>query len=106
MPAVVAALAAMTELDLRKLMASVNQVPQSAPGLFAWIEHAADWELRRRIGFNFPLQPPEAAIDPSEDEVSLGAAMMMRVVFSTNAPDVGMFFEALVGELTGGEVRH
>jgi len=32
----------------------------------AWIEHAADWELHRRSGLDFPLQPPDAAIDPSE----------------------------------------
>ena len=30
--------------------------------LLAWIEHAADWELKRHAGLDYQLQPPEAAI--------------------------------------------
>jgi hypothetical protein len=37
---------------------AANEAPQVAPGLHAWLEHAADWETLRRTGFNFPLQPP------------------------------------------------
>jgi hypothetical protein len=48
----------------------VNGVPQTAPGLLAWIDSACEWELNRRRDFDYPLLPPEAAIDPPEDEVS------------------------------------
>jgi hypothetical protein len=36
---------------------------------------------QRRIrcgGFDYPLQRPKAAIDPSEEEVSISTAMMLR----------------------------
>jgi hypothetical protein len=46
---------------------------QIAPGLLAWIDSACDWEPNRRCGFDYELQPPEAAIDPSEDAVSIDA---------------------------------
>ena len=55
-------------------MDTTNNVPQTAPGLLAWIEHACDWEQHRRNDFDFPLQPPEAAIPPEEDAVSIGTA--------------------------------
>jgi hypothetical protein len=57
-------------------------VPQTAPGLLAWIDSACEWELNRRRDFDYPLQPPEAAIDPSEDEVSINAAMVLRDQFA------------------------
>jgi hypothetical protein len=33
-----------------------------------------DWELNRRAGHDYEPLPPEAAIDPSEDAVSIDAA--------------------------------
>jgi hypothetical protein len=89
--AVRAALAQISDTELRALITATYGVPQSAPGLLAWIEGACDWELNRRRGFDYPLQPPEAAIDPSEDEVSINAAMVLRDQFAQDSPAVRAF---------------
>lgn len=68
---VVAALANLSDAELHALMDTTYKVPQIAPGLLAWLEGACDWELNRRRGFDYPLQLPEAAIDPSEDAIRL-----------------------------------
>ena len=57
--------------------------------------------MNRRRGFDYPLLPPESAIDPSEDEVSINAAIVMRALFAQDSPAVLAFFDALVGLLTG-----
>ena len=81
-----------------------NEVPQTAPGLLAWHEHAADWERHRRAGIGFPLQPPGAATPPEEDSVSIAAAAIFRAQFAQDghAKAVTSFFDAIVGMLTGG----
>ena len=43
------ALAELGDDELRALIATAIGGPQTAPGLLAWIEHAADWELHRRL---------------------------------------------------------
>ena len=48
-----------------------------------------------------PLQPPEAAIDSSENEVSINAAIVLRDQFAQDSPAVRGFFKALVELLTG-----
>ena len=53
-----------------------------------------------------PLQPPEAAIDPSEDAVSISAAMVLREQFAQDSPAVLAFFDALVELLTGSGRKH
>jgi len=58
----------------------------------------------RRRGIDYPLQPPEAAIDPSEDEVSINAAMVLRDQFAQDSPAVLALFDALV-ELTSDSWR-
>lgn len=69
-----------------------NEVPQIAPGLLAWIEDACDWELNRRAGHDYELLPLEAAIDPSEDAVSIEATYAMCASFATGvAPSVRKF---------------
>jgi hypothetical protein len=84
---VVAALADLSDSELEALIATVNDCPQFAPRFLAWVEHVCDWEQNRRRGrgvpsattrCNHPMQPSDAAIDPSEDAVSIGAAMAMR----------------------------
>jgi hypothetical protein len=72
-----------------------------AYGLLVWIEGACDWELNRRAGHEYELSPPEAAIDPSEDAVSIDAAIAMRGTFSQDSPAVRAFFDALGELLTG-----
>ena len=96
-----AALADIGDTELAALIAATYGAPQIAPGLLAWIDGACDWELNRRRDFDYPLLPPEAAIDPSEDEVSISAAMVFRDQFAQDSPGVLAFFDALVGLLTG-----
>jgi hypothetical protein len=100
--AIKAALAEISDTELAALIAATYGVPQTAPGLLAWIDGACDWELNRRRGFDYPLLPPEAAIDPSEDEVSINAALVLRDQFARDSPAVREFFDALVELLTGG----
>jgi hypothetical protein len=96
-----AALADISDTELATLIAATYGVPQTAPGLPAWIDSAAEWELNRRRDFDYPLLPPEAANDPSEDELSINAAIVLRDQFAQDSPAVVAFFDALVGLLTG-----
>ena len=75
-----AALADLTDAELHALIAASNGAPPLAYGLLVWIEGACDWELNHRAGLDYELLPPEAAIDPSEDAVSIDAAIAMRGV--------------------------
>lgn len=71
------------------------------------IEGACGWELNRRAGHEYELLLPlEAAIDPSEDAVSIDAAIALRDQFAQDSPAVRVFFDALVGLLTGNGRRH
>jgi hypothetical protein len=92
------------------LIETVNSVPQVAPGLLAWLEGAADWEQNRRRGLDFPLLPPEAAIPPEEDAISITTAAMLRAMFAQDdRPEtrgVMALLDAVVILLTGGEQRH
>jgi len=99
--AIKAALAEISDTELAALIAATYGVPQTAPGLLAWIDGACDWELNRRRDFDYPLQPPEAAIDPSEDAVSIAAAMVLRDQFAQDSTAVLAFFNELVELLTG-----
>jgi hypothetical protein len=103
--AIKAALADISDIELAALIAATYGVPQTAPGLLAWIDSACEWELNRRRDFDYTLLPPEAAIDPSEDEVSINAAIVLRDQFAQDSPAVLAFFDALVGLLTGGGRR-
>ena len=103
--AVKAALAEIRDTELTALIAATNGVPPIAYGLLIWIEGACDWELNRRAGHEYELLPPEAAIDPSEDAVSIAAAIVLRDQFAQDSPAVLAFFDALVGLLTGSGRR-
>ncbi len=98
---VMAALSVLDGGELQGLIAAANRVPHAPPGLLAWIEHAADWETHRRAGTDFPLLPPDAAIDPSEDAAAIAAVGVLRDTFEFDAPRVGAVFEALLGVLIG-----
>lgn len=100
------ALAQLSDTELRALIAATYSAPQIAPGLLAWIDSTCDWELNRRGGFDYPLQPPEAAIDPSEDEVSINAAIVLRDQFVQDSPAAKRLFEAVAEAPTGGERKH
>jgi len=102
------ALAELTDIELHALIVAANEAPPIAYGLLVWIEGACDWELSRRTGRDYELLPPEAAIDPSEDVVSIEATYAMRASFAASgfAPAALKFFDALVALLTGAGDRH
>ena len=100
--AVKAAPAKISDAELLAMIDAASAAPQIAPGLLAWLEGYADWELNRRNGLDYDLLPPEAAIDPSEDEVSIKAAMVIRAAFAQDSRAVLALFDALVDLLTGG----
>jgi hypothetical protein len=62
--------------------------------------------LQRRNGYHYELQPPEAAIPPEEDAVSIDAAIALRATFAQDAPAVRALFDALVEILTGAGRKH
>jgi hypothetical protein len=94
--AVATALAGISDTELAALIVATNGVPQTAPGLLAWIDGACDWEQNRRRDFDYPLLPPEAAIDLSEHAVSISAAIVLRDQFAQDSPAVRAPFDALV----------
>ena len=67
---------------------------------------ACVWQLQRRNGYDYELQPPEAAIPPEEDAVSIDAAMLLRDTFAKESPAVRALFDALVELLVGEGRRH
>src|SRR5258708_2139141 len=97
-----AALAGISEPDLRILIAATKRerlLPTQ--GLVSWIEAACNWELNGRLGLDYPLQPPEAAIPTEEYAASIDIAITLRAMFSENSMAVRVLFDALVLLLTG-----
>jgi len=110
MEPVAAALADLEETELHALVVAANELVLMAAGLLSWIEHLADWELNRRSGLDFPLQPPDAAIPPEEGADSIVAATMMRDGFAEGSgreeDPVVTLFDAIVGALAGKQTQH
>jgi hypothetical protein len=103
------AIAALAELDDRELAALIdttNKVPQTAPGLLAWIEHAADWEQHRRRGVELSLRPPEEAIDPTEDAASIAATGVLRDMYAAEFPRIAVLLRVLLDMQIGVGQRH
>jgi hypothetical protein len=102
------ALAGLTDIELHALVVATNEAPRIAPGMLAWIEGACDWETNRRAGRDYELLPPGAAIDPSEDVVSIEATYALRAAFAASdmAPAAHKFLDALLEVLTGGGRKH
>jgi hypothetical protein len=98
---VVAALGDLSDAELSGLIKCTHEAPQIAPGFLAWLDTACDWEQHRRRDAHFPLPPPESAIPPEEDAVSIAATAVVRQQFA-NVPAVAARFGAIAGELTGG----
>jgi len=95
----------MSDAELDALIETTNKLPQAAPGLLAWLDSACVWEVRRRAGDDYELHPPEAAIPPEENAISVEAAIALRVRFTGN-PSLGALFDALVDLFTGTGERH
>ena len=86
--------------DLDVLFATSQLRPAPCAALLGWVEHAADWELNRRKGFDFRLAPPDEAIDPSEDLVAISAAIALHDEFAGD-PAIARFFASAVDILIG-----
>jgi len=95
------ALAVMSNAELDALINATYKVDQIAPGLLAWLDSACVRQLERRNGYHYDLQPPEAAIPPDEDAVSIDAANALRDTFAKESPAVRALFAALIALLTG-----
>ena len=88
--AIKAALAQVIDTELRALIDATSGVIQTAPGLLAWMEAACDWELNRRAGTDYELQPPEAAIPPEED--ACGGGFCGAVETADHRSALGAFY--------------
>ena len=103
------ALEGLTDPEFHALIVTTNESPQIAPGLLAWIKGACNWEVNRRTGRHNQLLPPDAAIDPTEDAVSIQAIYAMRASFASSdfAPAALKFFDVLLKLLTeAGRKQH
>ena len=103
---VAAALAELDDAELHALIAATNRVPQTAQRVLAWIAGACDWELRRREGIDYPLQPPEAAIPPAQETACIDEAIDLRAMFAQGTHGEHALFDALAELLTPGERKH
>ena len=100
------ALEALTDIELRALKMAASEIPQVAPDLLAWIEDACDWEIDRRAGRDYYLEPPEAAIYLSKDAISVKAAMRESFATGGFATAALRFLDALAPQPTGEEQKH
>lgn len=65
-PELVALLRAIEPRALQALIATLDDLPDTVPGLQAWLAHAAQWERDRRQHRHYPLQSPIAGIDVAD----------------------------------------
>jgi hypothetical protein len=86
--------------------ASIDGIPQMAPDLLAWVASACHWELHRRQGRDYELQPPEAAILPEEEALSIDAARSLCAMFPQGTHGAHALFDALAELLTAVEHKH
>ncbi|HSQ81336.1 MAG TPA: hypothetical protein VLU54_09410 [Casimicrobiaceae bacterium] len=104
-----ALLAAIDDLMLGALIATLDHLPGTLPALQAWLEHAARWEFDRRSGFDYPLQPPTAAISPDELPAAVeGSARLGNSFCHERRPDVSpivAFFDRLKELLLAAQER-
>lgn len=90
---VAARLAAINGDDLTRLRATIDGVPQTAPALLAWFEHAIDWERgRRRSGLDYPMRGPTDAIPHHEFANSIAALDLLAATFPNDSPSVAALF--------------
>jgi hypothetical protein len=104
--AIKAALAECTGVELFALKDATYEAPQVAPRTLAWIEAACLWEWDRRTVREYELQPPEAAIPPEEDDISIKAVVALRAAFAHDSPALRALFAELQNLLTGKGRKH
>ena len=62
--------------------------------------------MQRRNGYHYELQPPEAAISPEQDAISIDVVIALRDSFAKESPAVRALFDAPVDLPTGSGQRH
>jgi len=88
--AIKAALADVNATQLTALITATNSIPPHPRMVYSSRSRgSATWDLNRRVGHDYELLPPEAAIDPSEDAISIDAAMVLRDQFA-GIPDAAL----------------
>jgi hypothetical protein len=60
-------------LEFDALIATADDCPQFAPGFLAWVQHV-DVQGNRRQELDYPLQLPDAAINPTGTAGSISRA--------------------------------
>jgi hypothetical protein len=92
------ALASISDRELQGLQSAIYGAPNMVPGLMAWLDSAVDWEIHRRLGFNYELQGPTAAIPDADVESSLAALAVLAGQFLDSGDpgrsSIGRFFTA------------
>ena len=91
-----AALAAISEQDLHTLRTTIEVAPHAVPGLLAYLDHAAGWEIDRRAGQSYALQRPMAAIPDDELAPSLDALAILAIFFRRDRQHDGEPIAALL----------
>jgi hypothetical protein len=96
----------MTDRELDALAEATYMPTLAASGLLAWVDAACCWQMLRREGQDYELQPPEGAIPPEQDAFSIGALIALRREIAQESPAVCALFDALMELLSGGERKH
>ncbi|MGC1816708.1 MAG: hypothetical protein WA900_03515 [Casimicrobiaceae bacterium] len=104
-----ALLAAIDDVMLDALIATLDHLPGTLPALQAWLEHAARWESDRRSGFDYPLQPPMAAISPDELPAAVEGSALLGASFQhdrrADVSPIVAFFDRLKESLLAEQQR-
>ena len=78
-------LAEISDRDLQTLRTTIDAVPNTAPGLMVWLEHAVNCESDQRAGRVYPLLGPMSAIPDEELAQSIAAAEVLAAKFRGDA---------------------
>jgi hypothetical protein len=97
---IAAALGRFTDDDLERLRAAADSSPDMVPGLLHYLDHAGDWEQHRRLGVDFKLQAPIAALEESESDAALAALRVLSARFlASGHDDASALFDAVADAL-------
>ena len=94
----------MTDAELDAIGETTYKVSQAAPGLLAWLDYACVWQMQQRAGHKDELRPPESSISHEDIEISIEAAVALRVRFAGSLAACA-FFDALARALVASAMR-
>jgi hypothetical protein len=97
------ALGRFTDDDLERLRVAGDSLPDVVPGLLAYLDHAGDWEQHRRLGVDFELRGPMAALEESETDAAVAALRVLSARFlASGHDDASALFDAVADALRPG----